>query len=182
LIRITGGQWRNRPIPSPPREKAIRPTTARLRESIFSRLQARLDGARFLDLFAGSGVMSLEALSRGAAFALAIERERRQAAAIREAFASLSPDENHILTVLATDTLSLTVRPPQDGQPFNIAFADPPYGFSEFPRLLAQLGQNGWLTEDAVLIVEQGRRDPLLPGFEAHDYGDTVLLIQTLSI
>jgi 16S rRNA (guanine966-N2)-methyltransferase len=170
-IRVTGGRFRGKNIPSPPRSKPIRPTSSLLRESIFNRFQNRLEDSRFLDAFAGSGIMSLEALSRGASFALALELENRQCKQIRANFEEFGLDRSQTMTV-CTDTTAHLGRPCAE-EPFDFIFLDPPYGFKNLESLIASCQSNGWLKPDGILLVEHGRRDPDLPGFIRRDYGDS---------
>jgi 16S rRNA (guanine966-N2)-methyltransferase len=170
-IRITSGRFRGRGIESPPRSRPIRPTSALIRESVFNRFQDRLESARFLDLFAGSGIMGLEALSRGAAFVLAIESDVRQCRRIRDHFEAfgLTPAQARAIPADAAALLEKFCRE----EPFDWIFMDPPYGFAALPRLAEQCRANGWIREDGIILVEHGCRDPDLPGFSRRDYGDS---------
>lgn len=176
MIRITGGSLRGRQIDSPPRAKDIRPTTAMIRESLFSRFQSEVPGCRFLDLFAGSGIMGLEALSRGAAFVLAVEGDPQQARLIRTHYEKLGLAEESG-KVIAYDVKALLAKPCRE-EGFDIVFLDPPYGFRNLAQLAAWLPEHGWLRPGGVTVVEHGRRDPDLPGFTRKDYGDTSISIR----
>lgn len=172
-IRITGGRFRGRSIESPPRFRPIRPTSALIRESVFNRFQDRLTGARFLDLFAGSGIMSLEALSRGASFALAIESDVRQCRRIADQFKTFGLTAAQARAI-PTDVAALLEKPCRE-EPFDWVFLDPPYGFAALPRLVEQCRTHGWCRDGGVILVEHGCRDPDLPGFSRRDYGDSSL-------
>ena len=161
---------------SPPRSKDIRPTTAVMRESIFSRFQFDLPGCRFLDLFAGSGIMGLEALSRGAAFVLAIETNPEQCRVMRRNFDAMGITDTE-LKVSTNDVLRLLATPCRKDA-FDFVFMDPPYGFKDLSKLVNQCIENGWLKPDGVMIVEHGIRDPDLEGFTRKDYGDTSISIR----
>jgi 16S rRNA (guanine966-N2)-methyltransferase len=177
MIRVIQGKHKGRGIPSPS-GKSIRPTTALLRESIFNRFQFKIKQARFLDLFAGSGIMGLEALSRGAQFALLVERDTKQSRLIREYFASINitEEEAKIIHYCARDLIAK----PCQSEPFDIIFMDPPYGFSKLSDLASRVERNGWVKPDGVILVEQSARDEYLEGFEVTLYGTTALLIKQL--
>lgn len=173
MIRITGGRFRGRSIESPPRTKDIRPTTSLMRESIFNRLQAQVPGCRFLDLFAGSGIMGIEAISRGADFVLAIDQDPRQCQLIRKNYAGLKVAEAQA-KVVPCDVVGLMSKPCREA-PFDVIFLDPPYGFTGLETLVAQILANGWLASDGVVMVEHGTREPDLPGFERRLFGESSL-------
>lgn len=142
-MRITGGALRGRRLLAP--RGATRPTSERTREALFNLLAARTDlgGARVLDLFAGSGALGLEALSRGAAHATFAERARPALAAIRSNVASLGLEAQ--CTILRADALRILAAP---APAFDLILADPPYGFGEMARLpalaLARLEPGGF--------------------------------------
>lgn len=173
MIRITGGQLRGRTIESPPKSRQVRPTTALIRESVFSRIQYQLPGARFLDLFAGSGIMGLEAISRGAEFVLAIELHPEQSRMIRKSYAALNIPESQG-KVVQYDAQKLLLKPCVE-EPFDIIFMDPPYGFEALQQLADAIIQNGWLKPEGIILIEHGNREPELLGFARKVYGDSVL-------
>lgn len=154
-MRIIGGQHRGRRLVAPS-GRTTRPTTDRLRESIFNILTHKVDfeGARVLDVFAGTGALGLEALSRGAAHATFMERDAQAVQALSENIATLKVGDH--TRVLRLDAMKL---PTCAGQPFDLVFLDPPYQQDYLPRTLAGLVDHGWLTEDAVLITEQDHRE-----------------------
>lgn len=136
-LRIIGGDWRGRrlTIPGTP---SLRPTPDRVRETLFNWLAPGLPGSRCLDAFAGTGVLGLEALSRGAATAVFIEHEARLADAIEDALASLGPDGGRVVRGRSPEALNLL------GPPFDVVFLDPPFdadliqpALAALPRLLA---------------------------------------------
>lgn len=178
MIRVTSGKFRGRSVDSPPRSKQIRPTTSLMRESIFNKFQMQLPGSRFLDLFAGSGIMTLEALSRDAAFALAIEMDPDQCKVIRKNFAHIGLTEAEV-KVVPFDA-SVLMRKPCREEPFDFVFMDPPYGYKELPTLIQWCERNGWLKPNGAIIVEHGTRDPEIPGFARKLYGDTAISIKLL--
>jgi len=144
-LRITGGTLRGRRVPVPPRE--VRPTSERARQAYFNIVGPRIDGAHFLDLFAGSGVFALEALSRGAASATVIEKSRRQCQAISELAAELGVS----VTAIAGDAVSSLARTGT----FDLVYADPPYDYDGYDELLAALPPH--LAEGALVAVEHRR-------------------------
>jgi 16S rRNA (guanine966-N2)-methyltransferase len=144
-LRITGGTLRGRRVPVPPRE--VRPTSERARQAYFNIAAPRLDGARFLDLFAGSGVFALEALSRGAASATVIEKNGRQCQAIT----TLAAELGVAVTAIAGDAVTSLARTGT----FDLVYADPPYDYDAYDQLLAALPPH--LAEGALVAVEHRR-------------------------
>ncbi|MGZ6780057.1 MAG: 16S rRNA (guanine(966)-N(2))-methyltransferase RsmD [Mycobacterium sp.] len=178
MTRIVAGDLGGRRIAVPPR--GTRPTTDRVRESLFNVLAARVDlhGASVLDLYAGSGALGLEALSRGAAAAIFVESDQRAAAVIEQNIKALGVHDamlrrGAVASVLAT-------RP---DRPFELVFADPPYdvGAAEVNAVLAALTDRGWTTVGSVVVVERPASDPELSWPERWQpwrprrYGDTRL-------
>jgi 16S rRNA (guanine966-N2)-methyltransferase len=125
-VRITGGEWRSRRLRGPGRGDAVRPTPDAMRERAFAVLGERVLGARFLDLFSGTGAVGLEALSRGAARVVFVERERSAAAVIAANCASLGvePERGRLLVRPALAALAELAR---RGSSFDLAWADPPF-------------------------------------------------------
>lgn len=143
-----------------PEGRATRPTTDRVREALFNALVSaeRIDGSRVLDLFAGSGALGIEALSRGAAHCTFVERDRPAVEAIRENVANLGIGDR--ATVVVGDVLArLPALPPAD-----LVVADPPYGFADWDALLN--GLRSLVSENGVVVLESG--DPVVqaPGWE----------------
>ena len=147
-LRIIGGVWRGRRLRFPPSPE-IRPTPDRVRETLFNWLAARVPGARCLDLFAGSGALGLEALSRGAAHATFVERDP---AAASEICARLAQWGAHAASVEQTDARGFLARPP--AAPFDIVFLDPPFASTLLDETAARLEQGGWLADGALIYVE----------------------------
>ncbi|MGQ9366973.1 16S rRNA (guanine(966)-N(2))-methyltransferase RsmD [Azospirillum sp. ST 5-10] len=182
-MRIVGGSHRGRRLTAPA-GRDVRPTSDRTREAIFNILAhsgwgpgggSPVDGAAVLDVFAGTGALGLEALSRGAAAATFLDAGRAALDALRANVAALG--EEGRCTVLRGDA----TRPPRAGTPATLAFLDPPYGRDLAPAALTALAAAGWLAPGAVLVVEEAADAPLaLPtGFRALDerrYGDTRVL------
>ncbi len=179
MIRLTGGQLNGRQIGSP-KNKAIRPTTSRVRESVFAKIQPKLYEARFLDLFAGSGIMGLEALSRGASFVMAVEKHPGHAQLIRENYQKLCvlPEHYKILNLDAEHLMAKTSDEKESA--FDVIYLDPPYGYRPMEKLVANILKNHWLAPKGLLLIEQGAQDNRLsdieyPEVEYKSYGDTVL-------
>jgi len=166
-LRIIGGEWRGRRIRFPGKG-GIRPTPDRVRETLFNWLAAHVPGSRCLDLFAGSGALGLEALSRGAASTTFIERDRENAASLRETAALLAPGR---ATVLQADALTWLGGPPA---PHDIAFLDPPFDAGLLAGAMQLLESRGWLAPEAFIFIEtraeQGAPD-LPAGWIAHRSG-----------
>ena len=129
-LRVTAGTLHGRRVAVPPRE--VRPTSERARQAYFNIVGARIEGARFLDLFAGSGIFSFEAVSRGAASATAVEENRKYAAAIEQRAAEWKAP----VTVLARDVFKAL---PKLGT-FDLVYADPPYEFGRYDELMEAIG------------------------------------------
>jgi len=144
-----------------PAGERTRPTADRAREGLFSSLQSLvdLDQARVLDLYAGSGAVGLEALSRGAARATLVERDRRTARIIRANVATLGLPAATVVTAGVEGYLRAG---PPPGCNHDVAFLDPPYCLGEEPLagVLADLAAQGWLADDAVVVVERSSRSP----------------------
>ena len=179
-MRIVGGRFRGRALKGPTSE-AIRPTSDRLRETIFNILAHGygdpVAGARVLDLFAGTGAMGLEALSRGAAFALFVDESAAARGLIRENVEALGVGgQSRLFRRDAT-----RMGPAAPNEPFSLVFCDPPYGKGLGERALASCAEGGWLTPGALVIVEeaQGVEVKLPVGFaeiERRDFGETKLV------
>lgn len=186
-MRIIGGKFRGRSIIAP-KGVTSRPTTDRTRESLFNILSARDDvafeGARIIDLFAGSGALGLEAMSRGGAWCLFVETDAAARGAIRDNVEALSLfGVTRIHRRSATD---LGPKPAGVGPPFTLAFLDPPYRKGLAEPALKTLAQGGWLAKNATVVVEQARDEarPQAEGFTEIDnrqYGDTQITIYSYS-
>ena len=158
-VRIVAGTWRGRALQAPPGE-TTRPTADRVRQALFDMLlhapwaaPALVRGASVLDAFAGTGAVGLEALSRGAAHATFMDRDRAALACLRANVARC--DAAGEATILAVDVL----RPPQARAPVALAFLDPPYGADLASRAVPALARAGWLGPDTVIAVETGRSE-----------------------
>lgn len=146
VLRIIGGRWRGRRV-TVPDLPGLRPTPDRVRETLFNWLQPVIAGARCLDLFAGSGALALESLSRGAAEVVAVERERVAADRLRESAGLLGADG---LEVVRDDALAYLAGEPR---PFDVVFLDPPFDSDLLARVTERLGP-GWFNEPAWIYLE----------------------------
>src|SRR5215467_713138 len=155
-MRVVGGRLRGRNLASPSTQ-AIRPTADRLRESVFNILMHAYDNpveeARVLDLFAGTGALGIEAISRGAAFALFVDNGAEARALLRNNVESLAL--GGVTKVYRRDATNL--GPAHPVEPFSLAFLDPPYGKGFAEKALASLRDGGWLTPQALLVVEEAK-------------------------
>jgi 16S rRNA (guanine966-N2)-methyltransferase len=181
MTRIIAGAHGGRRLAVPP-GSGTRPTSDRVREALFSALDSMVDleGARFADLYAGSGAAGLEALSRGASHALLVESDARAARTIRDNIVALRVGP---AARLVTGKVAQVLAAPPDGGPYDVIFADPPYAVTadELVELQQDLVVNEWLTKDAVIVLERARRGGPINWVEgvtadrSKRYGDTTL-------
>ncbi|MEJ0026366.1 MAG: 16S rRNA (guanine(966)-N(2))-methyltransferase RsmD [Rhizomicrobium sp.] len=183
-MRITGGEYRGRPLAEPP-DNRVRPTSDKVRQAIFNILAHNgfgftLEGAKVVDLFAGTGALGLEALSRGAAFALFVDDSAESRALIRTNVEALNL--TGATKIWRRDATELGPLGAGAGGPFGLAFLDAPYrkGLSE--AAMASLAEGGWLAPGAVVVAETAADEALAApaGFRALDtrsYGETALHI-----
>lgn len=178
-MRVVGGSFRGRRLASP-RSDAIRPTTDRAREALFNILEHSYPGAvedaRVLDLFAGTGALGVEALSRGASFCLFVEQAAAARALVRENVESLGLAGR--TRIFRRDAGRL--GPIGTMQPFSLVFADPPYGRGLGEQAVEAALAGGWLTPDALIVVEEALATPFQPpaGISLHErraYATTTL-------
>lgn len=178
-MRIVGGEFRGRPLASP-RSQSIRPTTDRTREALFNvlthRFPEKLEGARVLDLFAGTGALGLEALSRGAAHCLFIEESAEGRGLIRTNVETFGLQGR--TKIFRRDATGLgdagTIAP------FGLVFADPPYNRGLGETALRSALKGGWLLPGALCVVEEAASAQFSPDdsfsvLEERSYGDTVV-------
>ena len=183
-MRIVGGRLGGRTLLTP-KSQGIRPTSDRLREALFNILQHAygdpVSGARVLDLFAGTGAMGFEALSRGAAFVLFVDDGAEARALLRGNSDALGA--GGASKIYRRDATRL--GPVESLAPFSLAFLDPPYGKGLAERALDAARDGGWLTPDALAVVEEAADAGFTApdGFEKlerRDYGDTQVMILRL--
>jgi 16S rRNA (guanine966-N2)-methyltransferase len=167
-VRIIGGKWRNTKLPVP-LAPGLRPSSDRVRETLFNWLMPRLGGARVLDLFAGSGALGFEAVSRGAAQATLVERDAALARQLRESVAKLGAQDQ--IEVVQADALHWLAQRPAGLA--DIAFIDPPFADGLWEAVLA--GLNPHLAANAWLYLESpaGQALRLPPGWLLHREGGT---------
>jgi 16S rRNA (guanine966-N2)-methyltransferase len=180
-MRIVGGELGGRKLAAPQSDR-IRPTTDRTRESVFNILSHAhphaLQDTRVLDLFSGTGALGLEALSRGARFCLFVEESAEGRGLLRENIDALGlQGRSKIYRRDATDLGALSPL-----EPFDLVFADPPYGKGLGEKALASAASNGWLVDNALIVLEE-KADANVhtpKGFEILDsrsFGDTIIRI-----
>lgn len=188
-MRIVGGVHKGRALATP-RDNRVRPTSDRTREAIFNVLAHadlssengepfELEGARVLDMFAGTGALGLEALSRGASFALFVEEHVESRGLIRENMESMGL--TGIAKIYRRDATKMGDRPSSAGTPFSLLFADPPYGKGLAEKALISANEGGWLAPAALCVIEEAASsDFTVPdGFEELDrrrYGETMVI------
>lgn len=180
-MRIVGGRFRGREIASPS-GAAVRPTSDRVRESVFNILTHgipgfAIEGARVIDLFSGTGALGLEALSRGAAYCLFVEESPEARALIRTNIETLGL--TGVTRIFRRDATDL--GPAGNMPAYALAFLDPPYGKGLAEKALQALRDGNWLTPGAIAVIEEraGAGIALPAGFEELDrrtYGDTEVL------
>jgi 16S rRNA (guanine966-N2)-methyltransferase len=184
-MRIVGGRLRGRTVAAP-KSKTIRPTADRLRESLFNILAHAFDdpvtGARVLDLFAGTGALGIEALSRGGGFALFVDDGAEARALLRENVAALGLGGTS--KIFRRDATKLGEAHPV--APFSLAFLDPPYGQGLAAAALASARAGGWLMPEALIVVEEATKAEFVSpeGFREIDrrrYDDTELIFLCLA-
>lgn len=169
-MRIVAGKFRGRQLLSPT-DATIRPTADRVRESIFniltSRIGPRLDGLKVLDLFAGTGALGLEALSRGAAQLVFVDTGAESRGIIRDHIEAFGA--GGVAKLLRRDATAL--GPAGTLGPFNLVFLDPPYGQGLGERALLSLAEGSWLAPEAILVLEESAEASLEPpaGFMLED-------------
>ncbi|CAL1692115.1 Ribosomal RNA small subunit methyltransferase D [Brevundimonas subvibrioides] len=187
-MRIVSGKLKGRAIVAP-EGQGTRPTSDRARQAVFNVLEHAawaepLQGMRVMDLFAGSGALGFEAMSRGAAFCLFVETDELARGVIREnadAYGLLGTTRVH-----RRSAVDLGVRPGSDGEAFDLAFLDPPYGKGLGEQSLQRLLDGRWLKPEALVVFERGSDEPEIetPGYQrldARDYGAArVLFLRVL--
>ncbi len=152
-FRIIGGRWRGRKVPIADCP-GLRPTPDRVRETLFNWLAPGIGNTSCLDLFAGSGALGLEALSRGAASVVLVEKQQKTAAHLRKQSDKLGGEAE----VHCVDALKYLER---TAQPFDIVFLDPPYQSGLLAPAIQELEAGGWLGDDAFIYTENPAREPL---------------------
>jgi 16S rRNA (guanine966-N2)-methyltransferase len=183
-VRITGGRFRGRPLVEPP-DTRVRPTSDKVRQAIFNILAhndfgLELEGAKVIDLFAGTGALGLEAMSRGAAFVLFVDDSAESRALIRTNVEALSL--TGATKIWRRDATVLGPMAAGAGGPFSLAFLDAPYRKDLSTKAIASLVEGGWLSSEAVVVAETATDEslPQPPGLVCLDtrrYGETAVHI-----
>jgi 16S rRNA (guanine966-N2)-methyltransferase len=185
-MRVVGGSLRGRTLAAP-KSQSIRPTADRLREAVFNILVHAYDnpieGARVLDLFAGTGALGIEALSRGAAFTLFVDDGAEARALLRENVATLGLGGTS--RIFRRDATKL--GPAHPVEPFALAFLDPPYGKGLAEQALASARAGGWFVPDALIVVEEAKKSAFavpesFAEIERRAYDDTEFVMLRLAI
>ncbi len=180
-MRITAGLYGGRSLATP-RDERVRPTADKVRQAVFNILLHNdfdcgfaLEGARVADLFAGTGAMGIEAMSRGAAFCLFVDDSAESRALIRQNVESLSLTGTS--KIWRRDATNLGPMGPGAGGPFDLVILDPPYRKNFLSPSLASLTEGGWLSERAVLVAEAAEDEAIVAEgftrFDERSYGDT---------
>ena len=179
-MRVTGGRRRGRVLRVPP-GRQVRPTTDRVRQALFNILGASVGGARVLDLFAGTGSLAIEALSRGAREALLVEADPRVARVLAQNLRDLGLAPGGSAVVWRQDALAAVAKLAGGSRTFDLVVADPPYRQGLARRVVAAVGQRGLVTAGGWMVVEHDPRESLpdraggLVKVDARRYGDTAL-------
>jgi 16S rRNA (guanine(966)-N(2))-methyltransferase RsmD len=177
-MRVIAGLHRGRRLRGP-RGQAIRPTSDRVKEALFSILGERIMGARVLDLYAGTGSIGIEALSRGATHVTFVEDDRDALRLVQSNLRQCGLEQS--AHICACQVSQFFRRGTEWSGPYDIVFCDPPYHLTPELITLAMEWHAGWLAEDAVVILEHGRKADIpsklgpLSQVKRYDYGDTAL-------
>lgn len=180
-LRVIAGSAGGRRLFAP-RGETIRPTTGRVKEAVFSALTARdrLLGAHVLDLYAGTGALAIEALSRNASRAVLVEREPTAIDALRRNLSVTGTAP--VASIVTTDVAAFLGAPPPADAPFDLVLCDPPYDLAadELDKVLAPLARRDWTNEDALIVLERaaGSDEPRVEGMRIdweRKFGDTLV-------
>ncbi len=166
MIRIIAGIYKGRflKVPDP---SVTRPTMDKVRQAIFNAMKDKVQGSVVLDLFAGSGAMGLEALSRGARQVYFNDKDRKTFQIMKENILSLNPERDSY--VLALSDYRLFLKKYAEIK-FDVVFLDPPYRFNINDSIIKEMEERGMLKEDCLIVSEQEKENPVLPGFEMREY------------
>ena len=178
-MRITGGELGGRRL-HVPETSQIRPMRDQVRTALFNILSDVVDGSAFLDLFAGTGSVGLEALSRGAERAVFVDRGREAHQLLRQNVEELGVTDR--AEIIHDDVFDALARLDQESETFDLVFVGPPYGHDLAPRTLQQLGDGRILTADAIVVTEVFKKESIaneygaLESFDERGYGDNRLV------
>ena len=154
-MRIVGGKYRHRLIVYPDDAVHTRPTKDRVREAIFSAI-GDITTARVLDLYAGSGAMGIEALSRGASFATFVDISPLAVKCIKENLTSLKVNDNEYEIIKNKDLIAIDYLK-EKGQPFDLIILDPPYQEGQYEMIIDKLSEVGLISKSAIIVMEANR-------------------------
>ena len=175
-MRVIAGKYKGRTLFSP-KDQSVRPTTDRIKENVFNLIQGRIVGAAFLDLFGGSGAMSVEALSRGAVKAVTVDASRESAELIKKNFQKVGVGREAQLLELGYDVALRRLA----GQKFDLIYLDPPYKAEYYEDILQSILANGVLAENGLILFEHATERPFPPLpeglslFDSRKYGSVTL-------
>ena len=180
-LKIVGGKYRGRKIKSLPKRedtKLLRPTTERVKESVFSIINNYLRSSKFLDLFAGTGNVGIEALSRGAEKVIFVENDKRFCKLIAENLKSLGIERNRY-EIMCEDFISALKRLKKRKEVFDFIYADPPYERGFYTKIVHMVKNFKLLDRDGILILEEPKKSPFLENdyfiIERITYGTTLV-------
>jgi len=180
-LKIVGGKYRGRKIKSLPKRedtKLLRPTTERVKESVFSIINNYLRSSKFLDLFAGTGNVGIEALSRGAEKVIFVENDKRFCKLIAENLKSLGIERNRY-EIMCEDFISALKRLKKRKEVFDFIYADPPYERGFYTKIVHMVKNFKLLDRDGILILEEPKKSPFLENdyfiIERRTYGTTLV-------
>ena len=180
-MKVSGGKFKGRRIRSLPKNQEtalLRPTTGRVKESVFSILEPYLYGAKFLDLFAGTGNVGIEAISRGADFVVFVESDRRFCNLIKKNLEALGV-ERHRYRVICKDYIDALKKLAKKREVFDFIYADPPYEKNYYTKVINLVKNLGILDRDGLLILEEPKKAPFTAtsGYvvERRHYGTTTV-------
>lgn len=180
-MRIVAGSAKGRVLAAPKSDDVIRPTADRVRETLFNVLGQRCDGLTVLDLFAGTGALGLEAVSRGAEKAVLVDRGREALELCRQNTAALKFTEKvEILPASAIEGIAMLGK---KGRVFELVFSDPPYALTAGVSVLEALGQAGVVSEGGVVVIEHGKQEQLPPRvgdfvqIDERDFGTAIVTL-----
>ena len=156
-MRVIGGAYKGRNLRTP-KGLAVRPTSDRLRETLFNILAPVIEGSRFLDICAGSGAVAIEALSRGAARVVFVDVSRRSCAVIEENLAQIGI--SHGADIINRDALAAIKRLEAESEEFDIIFFDPPYESELYSQAMKLIASSGILSGEGVVVVEHRAKTP----------------------
>lgn len=172
MIRIIGGEFRHRTLKLPADPDICRPTMDKVREAVFSSLREDVPACHFLDLFAGSGAVGLEALSRGAAKVVFNEKDSKIIRVLTENIRTFDPNYEKCVS-LKKDWSDALIQLARKNDVFDVVYLDPPYALDINPQIIARMSELGLLAPDAVVVAEQNTPLAEIDGFvlKAKKYG-----------